>query len=667
MRQGWKQVALAVAAVAGMTGHDAVAAVCFPSSGGVPGEGGSGPPNWWSGGSAIVGTATNRWLDDPRWRGAFSHRVMTNQWFQVVVENTGGTQYLVMSWEDRADATGAGDQLYFGIWDDDSATGNIYRLTRDRATATTVAGARWNALPASSAFHGRIFSSAGALGSVTWSGTSAGPGPNYPLPTWLTSDARVDVPCGGGVCDRWAFRIRARIDPAASTTAATPSGIKISNATLPATRNFRFWYEIQDSGAIGTTRYSFPSGLAAASESGATPSFPDPSGWKQAQLGASSSCDGDILFNWGDVYVNNVGSNQLDFTSNTFHATPKNNVPSAVKPSIQTAALRAKFRIANWGSAGYNSPEWTTACSGSGSGPVLSGADFDLSCPWTGFNACPYRPTSSGCGPLAGTKDRHQCVLAELELPSGSLDQFSFSVQSVYQNMNFDVNSTLVRQATIDIKGLGPMPGGAANRDVFLYVQTRNLPAKIGEDEPPPPADDNGAPVRGNVLPPRQRFKELQLPATGAIGTKESARIQAAVQAGTMTMEQVEQIMPTYIVYVWHDTGRTLATAGGPSKELEAQPSFGLYLAHDGELEGWKHSLTGAGAVPVGPNLYRFSPPNDSTFPVTITIEPIGECTGPFCGIWRWLWILLALLLLLLILFAVLRKKQPPPAPPPGP
>ena len=52
MRHGWKQVALALAAVAGAGGHEAVAAVCFPSAGGVPGEGGSGPPDWWSAGAA---------------------------------------------------------------------------------------------------------------------------------------------------------------------------------------------------------------------------------------------------------------------------------------------------------------------------------------------------------------------------------------------------------------------------------------------------------------------------------------------------------------------------------------------------------------------------------------------------------------------------------------
>lgn len=657
MRHGWMQVVLVVAAIARTAGHEAAAAVCFPYAGGVPGATGNGPPDWWSPMASLTGSETVSWRDDPRWRGAFSDMVMNNEKFRVVVENTGGVQYLVMYWEVKSDSTGAGDKLYFGVWDDVSATGNIYRLTRNTADETLEdAGGT-----APSAFSGQIFGGKVVAGSVTWTAAPAGSA----LPAWLTDYTRVDVDCTippSGNCDIWAIRIRARIEPAANTADATPSGIKISDATPPAaTRTFRFWYQIQDNTTVGTTPYSFPSGAATANET--VPSFPDPSAWKPAQLGTSSSCDGDILFNSGNVYVNSVGSTQLDLTSNTFHATPRNNAPAT---SISNSELTARFRIANWGSATFASPEWKETCTAGGSGTLVTyQKDFERSCTWPTLDPCAYQPANAGCGATAGTKDPHQCVLVDLGLGT-TTKHYTFSTQSVYRNMNFDVNSTLVRQATIDIKGLGPMPGGAANRDVFLYVHTHNLPGKIADEPPVPAAGDQGADHRiniGNILPPRQRFKELDLPATGAIGTKESARIQAAVQAGKLTLEQVEQIMPTYIVYVWHDTGRTLTTAAGPSKILEAQPSFGLFLAHDGDLEGWKHQLTGAGAVLVGPNLYKFSPPNDSTFPVTITIEPI-ECTGLRCWLPTWIWIFLGLLLLLLILYFLFGKKQPPASTP---
>ena len=64
MRQGWKQVALAIAVVAGTGGHDAAAAIRFPYAGGVPGESGSGPPDWWSATAGLTGTDTTTYADD---------------------------------------------------------------------------------------------------------------------------------------------------------------------------------------------------------------------------------------------------------------------------------------------------------------------------------------------------------------------------------------------------------------------------------------------------------------------------------------------------------------------------------------------------------------------------------------------------------------------------
>jgi hypothetical protein len=666
MRNGSKTaLSTALAALFGLAAPAAMAQVCFPPAGGVPGAGGGGPPDWWSAGAAPVGSTTSSFLDDPRWRGAASDDDLEYERFQVIVEHETTQDYLVMSWEVNADATGAGDDLYFGLWDDTSGAGNVYRLTRNTATQTAVAGANFTT---DNAYAGRIFKSAGALGSVTWSGTAAGP--PYPLPTWLTTDARVDVICTSppsGGCDRWAFRVRAPIDPTANTADATPTGLKISK-TGSTYGAFHFWYEIQDNTSLGTvSEYAMPSGLSTATESGGIPpiQFPDPTNWKPAQIGSGSTCAGDILFSNTDVYVNSVGSTTLNPTSNMFHATPLNNVPTSTRASIPDGAITAKFRIANWGSAGFNSPEWLDTCtSTTGSTTVNSGSNFDLSCTWSGFDACPYKPAGDPCGAEAGTKDPHQCVLVDLGLPSGSVDHFFFSPQSVFQNMNFDVNSKLVRHATIDIQGLGPAPGSGPNRDVYLYVHTRNMPARIEPAPATPPATNDNGQDKGRgkpivIAPARERFRFLELPATGPIGTKDSARIQAAVQAGKLTLAQVEQLMPTYIVYVWTDSGKTVKTTSGPQKILQAQPSFGLFLAHDGELQGWTHQLTAAGAIQLAPNYFKISAPNNSKFGVTATIEPVGGGggagpAGPHLP--RWL-VLLFLLLVLLFIFLRLRKK----------
>src|SRR4029079_3822679 len=161
---------------------------------------------------------------------------------------------------------------------------------------------------------------------------------------------------------------------------------------------------------------------------------------------------------------------------------------------------------------GFNSPEWVDTCPAAGSGTIVHYPhDFDLSFTWTGVDSCPYKPSGDSCGASAGTKDPHQCVLVDLKVASGSTKHYSFASESVFRNMDFDVNSTLVRYATIDIKGLGPMPAGATNRDVYLYVHTRNLPDKIENEAPA----DKGNDHRETFLSARRRFKELQLPATG--------------------------------------------------------------------------------------------------------------------------------------------------------
>ena len=643
------------------------AALCFPMAGAVSNDGG-GPPDWWSAGAEPVGDQTSSFLDDPRWHGAATDSQMEYERFRALVEEgPGGIKYLVMSWEVAADSNGPGDRLYFGFWDEtaDPPTGNVYRLTRNAAMETPVTGARYS----SDAFAARVFTATGAGGAVEWTGTSVAT-PPYPLPAWLTNDTRVDVSCASPPnkdCDRWAIRLRAPIDPAADPNAATPSGIKLTGPT------FRFWYEIQDGGAIGTTIYSFPPGLPSAHELGGTPpiGFPDPTTWRQVQLGATASCEGDIQLASDNVWVNSIGANQLDLINNAFHAQPLNNVPSSVRASLPNGALTARFRIANWGSATYSSPEWRETCTTvPAGGNIASGARFDLGCNWSGFDPCPYRPALAGCGGNAGTLDPHQGILVDLGLPAGSADDFALSPRAVFRNMNFEAGSKVIRTATIDIKGLPPLPGGATTRDVYLYVQTRNLPEKwlAGTDDGRPaempspshgPTQPNGRqasrPATSAIDPARARFRELELPTSVPIGTRQSARIQSAVQAGRMTYAQVEQLMPTYVVYVWHDTGRTIETDTGPSHLLEPQPFYGLFIAHDGTVEGWTHRFEAEGAVLIGPNLYRVSVPDNSTFTVTTTIEGI-ECTGPFCRIPLWFWMLLALVVSIVI-FASTRRR----------
>jgi hypothetical protein len=108
---------------------------------------------------------------------------------------------------------------------------------------------------------------------------------------------------------------------------------------------------------------------------------------------------------------------------------------------------------------------------------------------------------------------------------------------------------------------------------------------------------------------------------------KSSQRIQQALLEGKITLEHVERLMPTYAVFVWHDTGRTIQTEQGPVKVMEPQPSFGLFLAHDGDLEGWEHRFEGAEQV--AENLYKITAEKDGVTRVTATIAPKGELPPP--------------------------------------
>jgi hypothetical protein len=212
----------------------------------------------------------------------------------------------------------------------------------------------------------------------------------------------------------------------------------------------------------------------------------------------------------------------------------------------------------------------------------------------------------------------------------------------------------------LDIRGITPLGGGATNRDLYVYVKTRNMPEKA-EPKPPVDPDELGPDVR-------KRLGQVQLPRKGAIGKETADQLRQAIQSGRMTYDDAQAIMPTYIAYVWHDTGKTL----GAGALLASQPSFGYLVWHDGDLNGWRYAFEGLNVTKVIPNaeLYKVSVPDAGTAIVTTTIEavepgPIPEPTAqpepgpdpvkePPAKWWIWLLLALAVLIAMLVL---LRKK----------
>ena len=81
------------------------------------------------------------------------------------------------------------------------------------------------------------------------------------------------------------------------------------------------------------------------------------------------------------------------------------------------------------------------------------------------------------------------------------------------------------------------------------------------------------------------------------------------MKLGKIGHREVASVLPTYVAYVWQDTGKTTRVKGKTVKDFQAAPSFGYYVSHDGPLTGWRYGLAGKGVTKVGPNFYKVSVP----------------------------------------------------------
>lgn len=642
---GWSKrtAALTVGLCGVLFTHSAHAApvICFPpGGGGVPGQ--PGLPDWWSSGTPAP-------ADDPRWVGSYGYSDGTVN-FSALVE-PGTPNHLVLRWHVNPDPGAAlpGDQLLVGFYNPTGSVGTVFQLTRDD-TSSTDGGQP----PGTGVMTVNAFTRSGAA--TIWTAGTA--------PTGITADARLDASCTGSgfpfTCDDWVIRMRVPMS-------AASGGIDLSTT-------FNMWYEVDvQHGDTGTTDQSkFPSGTVNADVVSFPPVIPEPTGsvtpasspWNPMSI-AGGSCVAGIVIDHGDITVTNAigtAGTMIDVNSaNHFD----------VKPTNQTTAtyhgndIKAKLRLADWGSAVGDSPQWITVpgpgcdvATGSSTAMVTGGNHFDLnSCSWT-LNAtqqCDFRPDLfPGCTPDAlGTRDAHQCILAEL---SSSGLPIQFNSQSSWNNFNFDHSSKLERKARIDIGTLGP-------RDVYVYIRANNLPETVSDEAPAPQQPAPGQPVPGRELSAATRAKmgELAAIVPGRVTEKQSQGLQALVAAGRISYDEVAKVMPTLTAYVWHDSGNKLKTKTGFAKILTPQPSFTLFVSHDGPLHGWKHAFAGLGGAVVteiAPNFYRIGVGSTGSVQVLTTVESVesapgtGTGTGSHPPIWM---IILALLLVLLIVWIVIR------------
>jgi hypothetical protein len=348
-------------------------------------------------------------------------------------------------------------------------------------------------------------------------------------------------------------------------------------------------------------------------------------------------------------------------TPNHFHATPKNNTTTSQPGN----GIRATFRLANWGSALFDSPAWQPICSDvvGAAGSVATNGLFDTDCTYSVPDPCAFKPATDPCGPTHGTRNPDQCVLVDLSSASGG-GPYQFSPQIAWQNMSFTGASTVQKVADLDTRGLPALPAPAPNRDLYVYVSAGNMPAVRSPEAPA--IDFEKFPRAREVLAKLQ----IDVPRAGSLGKAAAGAIARAFAAGQLTGEDVAALLPTYVANVWYDTGKTLIGSGGtPLKILAPQPSFGMFLFHDGALYGWRHRFEGSTITELAPNYYRVSAPTEGVVHVTTTVTACehadckdatptsGPPQPPPGNFWQWFrWVLLVLLLVLILIWLARRK-----------
>ena len=98
--------------------------------------------------------------------------------------------------------------------------------------------------------------------------------------------------------------------------------------------------------------------------------------------------------------------------------------------------------------------------------------------------------------------------------------------------------------------------------------------------------------------------------------------VNVLTEAG-LTDDELDQVFPTFRVHVYHDTGERIEEDGEKKPVLRAQSSFGLYMYHEGGLEGWQTSIQGAQRV--SDNVYQMPVPKDGTAKIKVRVQAVEK------------------------------------------
>ncbi len=648
-------LALTFAAAGLWSPASAAQAVCVPDAPGVPGQWGE-PPDW----STPAASPTVEGHRDPRWNGALGVGHNGGEaHVRVLRKDVSGQRYLYVSLHATADPKASdfngadGDRVVIGIGSAGGALGYLITLRVDTTSATNDGKISFDG-SATPPWNGRIMveSFKEWTGPPSYRPLTITVPPRPILPPWLVNDTKLFVTCRLGDCinNGSDFNVQLRIpvggphvDTSGTLTDASFAGGLEPNGDLSYFQRLDTHFNDVVTGSH-LTRYAWPERLT---PFGVVEPEPEPQYWASVAAGSATPCAGTIGFEGhNQIATGNTPPTKITPTT-TFHARPRNSSGSPVNPSH----LKVQFRMADWGSALFSSPQWNTVCDSfpgdAGTTLVPSGSELDLACANpSAFPICDYIDDGACAGPPPPTHSSHQCLLAQLSSASPpDAGALIFGRESYWNNMDMRESSVVEEDALIATHGLAPL--GSA-RDVYLYVEKHNMPAAPASggngnnDNTDSPAGAAAAPASYNA----------------ALDPKDARDY----QSGDLTPEQADDRLPTYRVHVFHDSG---AKSDGGARLLVPAPSFGHYLYHQGDFLGWRDQLSGANLTQLSPTLYKLQMGNDAVATIKVRVESVDgcveRCQGAFfcelaCQFPYW-WILALGLVLLFIIVVLLRRR----------
>ena len=570
-----------------------------------------GAPQWFTSGSLSV----RKELDDPRWGGApitsfASDGVGTTAAYRALVYGN----ELNVSFQALADANGvsSGDVIYLGISTNAGGTTGRIVAIFPRDTGSTdpvvmVPGADYQLIEKTSAAGGWVASS------------------DTTQPAWLTA---VHTWRNSPVGAKWAVNLK--IDLNAYGLAASSGFHMAFGMTVAPTTTTSVNFTTPDAGTAAVATGTI---LAANATT-----------WPEYSPRGTVCSSGVSLSSYSIGTTSAAGRTVVDDSTNTFFADVEN-IPTPISATVPK--VLARFSIANWGStvavpdAGWT--EFSPSTAGDGYIPDATNGNWAAPAPAGSSSSarikftCALSGGATYCPKItASTPNHDQCLLVEIKAAPGN-STIKFQNAAAYQNMGFAALSTVDRDATISIKGLQKVTGQAMDRDLYIYVQTTNMPdpgttpiflparqmeaaRKYAQSPPPLPQQPQGRDEDKNKLM-AANVAGANVPKDGSVFLPDESVVPVLSPDQAML-----NAWPTYRVHVYYDTGKKQAIGGVQKPLLAPLVPFGLFLSHDGPLYGFTHALRGLGGVTldeIAPNFYKVHVKNESAIRVGLNITAV--------------------------------------------